>query len=247
MPRFNRHRRRREASLLFLGRLGLDFIRKEGRTLHIGACTSLTQILASPEVTTHLPLLEAVCRDMASPAVRNAATLGGNVANNARNADGIAALTALDATVVTTSTQGEAKWPITAFVLAPKSETLANGGLITRFEIPCLEKDDKWAWEKLKQRQGEGRSILSVALRARMEGKTVRSLRLVLGAMTPHPFVSRVAAERLEGGQVTREAIEEVAKTILSETAAVTDARATAWYRERVAGVLVGNVLAQLL
>jgi CO/xanthine dehydrogenase FAD-binding subunit len=246
MPRFNRHRRNREESLVFLGKLGLDYIRPEGDRLLVGACADLSSVITSPEVNRHAPLLAEACRDIASPAVRNAATLGGNVANNARNADGVVALMALGATVVTSCARGEGRWPIEQFVRTSKTETLAHGGLIRHFEVPFLTGRDRWAWKKLKQRQGESRSVLSVALRAGMEGPVVKELRLVLGAMAPHAFVSRIAAELLEGSIPTSDTIERVAREILSETEAATDARATAWYREKAAQAMVRGVLSQL-
>jgi CO/xanthine dehydrogenase FAD-binding subunit len=79
-----------------------------------------------------------------------------------------------------------------------------------------------------------------------MEGPVVKELRLVLGAMAPHAFVSRTAAELLEGSIPTSDIIERVAREILSETEAATDARATAWYRERAAQAMVRGVLSQL-
>lgn len=247
MPRFNRHRRRREEALVFLGKLGLDYVKVEGGQLIVGACATLSSVAASPDVNRHAPLLARACRDIASPAVRNAATLGGNVANNARNADGVAALTSLGATVVTASAGGEGRWPIEQFTRTAKSQTLAEGGLIRHFEVPCMDGRDRWAWEKLRQRRGESRSILSVCFRARMDGRKVESLRLVLGAMAPHAFVSRIAAELLEGREPTPEIVEEVSRKIISETQAATDGRATAWYREKAAQVLVRRVLSQLV
>ena len=53
----------------------LQYIRKDGAGLHIGAGTSLEEILRSPLV--NQPLKEAV-RQMASPAIRHVGTIGGN-------------------------------------------------------------------------------------------------------------------------------------------------------------------------
>ncbi|MEJ2762279.1 MAG: FAD binding domain-containing protein [Gammaproteobacteria bacterium] len=192
MPRFNRYRRRRTEVLIYVGKLGLDFIEEKDGRLVIGAAATLSDILASPMVKEKVPLLARACGEIASPAVRNAATLGGNVMTNARSADGVAALMALGATVVTASNSGESRMPIDRFVWAPRKEKIANGGIVKQFEIPCLTGADRWVWEKLKQRQGDGRSVVSVSLRAGMEGNICRSIRLVLGAMAAHPFVSNV-------------------------------------------------------
>ncbi len=246
MARFNRHRRKRSGMIVYLGKLGLDYIRVSGKQVIVGACATLADIAAAEEIWNRLPLLGQACGEMACPAVRNAATLGGNVANGARNADGIPALMALGAKVVVASTTGESKIPIEQFVNRPKKETLKNCGLIKEFEIPALDSADKWGWVKLKQRRGEGRSIVSVAVRIKMESNACQDVRLVLGAMAPHPFVSPAAAALLSGKPLSLELIEEAANKVISETSPVSDGRGSAWYRGKVAAVLVRRILGQL-
>jgi carbon-monoxide dehydrogenase medium subunit len=246
MARFNRRRPGRKVTIVYLGKLGLDYIRLNGSHVIVGACANLADIAASGEIRSHLPLLGRTCSEMACPAVRNAATLGGNVANGARNADGIPALMALGARVVVASAIGEDKIPIEQFVARPKIETLKNGGLIKEFEIPALEAADKWGWLKLKQRQGEGRSVVAVAVRIKMENNLCRDVRLVLGGMAPRPFVSPSAAATLGGRPLSPELIEETAQKAVSETNPLSDARGSAWYRKKVAAVLVRRILGQL-
>jgi CO/xanthine dehydrogenase FAD-binding subunit len=246
MVRFNRHRRKRSEVLVYVGKLGLDFIKEADGKVVIGACATLADIATSPLVKGKLPLLAQACSEMASPAVRNAGTLGGNLGTNARNADGVAALMALGATVVTASNAGESRMAVEHFLSAPKKQKLGQGRVVQQFEVPCVTSDEKWVWEKLRQRQGESRSILSVSVRARMEGGICGSIRLVLGGMAAHPFVSKTAAQVLEGRPLTSELVDRVADEILKETDAATDARATAWYREKAAQVLVRRVLRQI-
>ena len=245
MVRFNRHRRKRSEVLVYVGKLGLNVIEETDGQMVIGACASLADITASTVVRQKLPLLARACGEMASPAVRNAATLGGNLVTNARTADGVAALMALGAVVVTASTAGESRMLVEQFVSTPRKQKRANGGIVKQFELPCLTADEKWGWEKLRQRQGDSRSILSVSVRARMEGDICRSIRLVLGGMAANPFVSKTAVQLLEGRPLSPDLVDRVAEEILSETDAGTDARATAWYREKAAQVLVRRVLTQ--
>jgi carbon-monoxide dehydrogenase medium subunit len=246
MARFNRRRPRRKVLIVYLGNLGLDYIRVCGGHVIVGACANLADIAASEEIRSYLPLLGQTCAEMACPAVRSAATLGGNVANGARNADGIAALIALGARVVVASAAGENKMPIEQFVISPKIETLKNGGLIKEFEIPALGADEKWGWMKLKQRRGEGRSIVSVAVRIKMAGEVCQDVRLVLGAMAPHPLVSPAAAAMLSGKPLSPELVDETANKAVSETSPLSDARGSAWYKKKAAAVLVKRIFSQL-
>jgi len=246
MVRFNRHKRRRRETLVFLGKLGLDYLREQDGQVLVGACAPLSEVAASPLIRAKLPLLAQACGEMASPAVRNAATLGGNVVNNSRHADGVAALTALDATVVVASTRGERSLAMAEFSALPKKYKLAHGGVVKHFAVAPLEAEEKWAWEKLRQRQGESRSIVSVSMRARMDGGKCAALRLVIGCMAANPFVSAAASRLMEGQEPSEALINQVAQEVLGETSAVSDARASAWYRERATAVLVRRVLSQL-
>lgn len=246
MARFNRHRRSRKESLIYVGDLSLDYIKETDGQMVIGACATLADIVASPLVRKELPLLSMACGEMASPAVRNAATLAGNLGTNSRNADGVAALLTLGAVVVIASTTGENRMPIEEFVSTPKKQKLANGGIIKQLEVRCLGNDDRWGWEKLRPRRGEGRSIVSVSVRAAMEGDICKNIRLVLGAVAAHPFVSKTAVQILEGKQLSPDLIETVAQEIITETEPTSDARATAWYRNKAAQALVRRILSQI-
>ncbi len=246
MVRFNRHRRRREETLVFLGKLGLDTIREKDHKLLIGACAPLSRIIGSASVREKAPLLAKACAEMASPAIRNAATLGGNVVTNARHADGVAALTALDANVVIASTEGERTIPMDEFPGLPKKDRLSGGGVVKHFIIEPLGPNEKWAWEKLRQRKGESRSVVTVSMRAEMENERIKTLRLVIGCMGPHPFLSKSAA-RLAVGKIPDAALSKaVAESVLKECSPASDARATAWYRERATVALIERVFSQL-
>jgi len=246
MVRFNRHRRRREDTLVYLGKLGLDYIREEDGKVLVGACAPLSEIAASPLINEKLPLLAKACGEMASPAVRNAATLGGNVVNNARHADGVAALTALNAAVVIASTEGERIMAMGDFTGAPKKEKLSGGGVIKHFAITPLGPDEKWAWEKMRQRKGESRSVVSVSMRAAMQGGKCTAMRLVIGCMAPNPFVSEAAAELMTGHEPSSALHKQVALKVVEECDPASDARSSAWYREKVTAALIERVLSQL-
>lgn len=245
MVRFNRNRRFRDETLIFLGKLCLDYISEEDGKVLVGACAPLSAVAVAPLVIEKLPLLAKACSEMASPAVRNAATLGGNSVSNWRYADGVAALIALDATVVIAHTQGERRMSMVDFAAAPKKQ-LSGGGVVRHFALESQAAEEKWVWEKMRARKGESRSIVSVSMRARMETGRCADLRLVIGNMAAHPFVSKKAAELLVGKTPDETLIAQVAESVQTETDPASDARASAWYRQKVTAALVRRVLAQL-
>jgi len=68
-------------------------------SIHIGALATITEIMESAAVRTHLPLLIAASEVFASHQIRNLATLGGNIANASPAADLTAVLLVLNATL----------------------------------------------------------------------------------------------------------------------------------------------------
>jgi NADPH-dependent glutamate synthase beta subunit-like oxidoreductase len=63
---------------------GLDFIRKEGRKLIIGALTRLEDIAQSQVVRKNIPMLAKAAGETASPHIREMGTIGGNLSQSNR-------------------------------------------------------------------------------------------------------------------------------------------------------------------
>lgn len=74
-------------ALISLAKLGLGGIREEGEAICIGAMTTITQIQDSTLLRDKIPVLCQAADLMAGFAVRNTATLGGNIMNASPAAD----------------------------------------------------------------------------------------------------------------------------------------------------------------
>jgi len=62
----------------------LQGIKRQGQNLHIGAMTTLAEIVASDFIKKHLPALHEAACAVAAPPIRNVATIGGNIFQNSR-------------------------------------------------------------------------------------------------------------------------------------------------------------------
>src|SRR5581483_7035243 len=96
--------------VLSLQRAGLNTVHANGQ-IEIGATTTLTRV----SQMTDLPLLAAASREIGGWAIRNMATLAGNLFVPPPAGDAAVALLALDAQIVAASKQGERTIPLNQF------------------------------------------------------------------------------------------------------------------------------------
>ena len=93
----------------------LSFIEVRGNELRIGAGTRLTELYESRIVKERAGALAAAIRVMASPGIRNRATIGGNLCNCSKCADTPPPLLVLDAAVTLRGPDGERIVPLSEF------------------------------------------------------------------------------------------------------------------------------------
>jgi CO/xanthine dehydrogenase FAD-binding subunit len=249
MPRFNRRMPKTQPNLLlYLGKLNLDYICLEGQTLVIGACATHEALADSGAVKEYAPLLGKACSSIGSPAIRNAGTLGGNVCNAAPTADGVAALMALDASVVIAAESGDRLMKVEDFVQGPSKVAIERGEIVKEFRVPVLSARHKWGWSKVGQRKASIISVASVALCMEVQDGICRNGRISVGAVGRIPYVSKAASGILEGRPLT-ESLAEAAGLAVAEEVVYPreDSRATAWYRKKIIGIAVKQVLTELI
>src|SRR6266702_8096543 len=102
-----------------------------GTRVRVGAGVTYTRIL--DEGTGSVALREA-SRTVGSPQIRNAGTLGGNIATSSPAGDTLPVLAALDAVVVLRSKQGERRVPFAEFMTGPKKNVRRADELVVAAE-----------------------------------------------------------------------------------------------------------------
>lgn len=230
-------------NLIYIGQLGLDRIALDDSNLIIGAGTTLTGIIESADARKNAPLLVDACKDIASPAIRNAATIGGNVCNASPAADGAIAMLALDTSVTIVSTRGERSVALNAFFTGPGETVLEKDELVKEFIVPAAAADSRYGWAKIGQRKAEIIGIVCVAVSMTVEGGKCRNVRIALGAVAPTPILATGAAAVIEGKALDDELIALAARTAADEISPIDDIRASAWYRRQMTKELVARIL----
>lgn len=230
-------------NLIYIGQLGLDQITVNASNLIIDAGTTITSIIESAGAQKKAPLLADACKEIASPAIRNAATIGGNVCNASPAADGAIALLALDANVTIVSTRGERIVALKAFFTGPGKTVLETDELVKEFIIPAATANSKHGWAKIGQRKAEITGIVCVAVNMTVEGGKCQNVRIALGAVAPTPILATNAAAVIEGEALDDQLIARAAQTAADEISPIDDIRASAWYRRQMTNELVARIL----
>ena len=230
-------------ALLYIGGLGLDYAKEEDGKLVIGAGTTVAHLIASDLLAEKFEVLVAAAKTHASPAVRTAATIGGNLGTASPAGDLIPPLMVMDAEVVLASARGERTVPVKDFFTGPGETVRAADELIVEIQVPLLKGTA--VFEKLGRRKAQVCSIASAAVRLEMDEGVCKDARIVLGSMAPTPIRCPKAEEMLKGKAIDAALVAQCAAQAIAESNPIDDQRATAWYRQKAGTALVGRALAK--
>lgn len=236
-------RRLSPENLIYLGQCGLDQIEEVNESLVIGATATLKSIIQSEVVKRNAPLLVEACQSIGSPAIRNAATIGGNVCNASPAADCAIAMLALDTSVTIASTRGERSVALKDFFTGPGKTVLESDECVKAFSIPATSANSKYGWAKIGQRKADIIGIVCVAINMTVESDKCQNARIALGAVAPTPILATRAAAVIEGRVLDEQLIAQAAQTAAGEISPIDDIRASGWYRKQMTIELVSRTL----
>ncbi len=235
--------------LVYIGGLGLDYIREDDGKLVIGAATPTAKIAASELVAKKASSLADAARQSGAVTVRNAATIGGNLGNASPAADLATTLLVLDAQLLLRSAKEDRSVALKDFFIGPGQTVLKPGELIVEVSVPLSK--GKAVFLKLGRRKAMTLSVVNVAVHLEMDGKRrwekliCQEARIALGSMAPTPLRCAKAEGLLKGQVLDKALIAQCAAEAVAESSPIDDQRATAWYRQQAGTVLVGRALAQ--
>ena len=219
----------------------LSYINMVGDHLHIGALTRLAQIQKSPMVKERASALVQAISVMASPPIRNRATLAGNLCTASPAADTAPPLLALDASVKLLNTNGERIIPLSQFFIGPEQHVASAREILVEIIIPLQEGAS--AFIKLGRRKAFTLSVVSAAAFALESNGRFEEVRVALGAVAPTPMRSLKIEEALRGMEIGDRNVERCAELVRMEVKPITDLRASSEYRKQMSYVLTKRVL----
>ena len=220
--------------LVSLSRAGIDDVRVAGGRAEVGAAATLARLEAEPKLAFLAPALGCI----ASPTIRNMATVGGNLFVKQPYGDLAACLIALGAVARVSGGKRSREVAVEALV----AEGVGPREIVTAvaFEMP---PEDGFRFRKAGRKALNAAAIVTVAaVVTRGRGK-VTACRIGLGGVAPVAVRAASAEAALVGRPLDRASAEAAGKAALADIAPFDDSQASAWYRTRVTPVHVRRAL----
>src|SRR5260370_867874 len=216
-----------------------------GDVLSIGALTRHADLLKSPEIATHAPLLTEAITHIAHPAIRNRGTIGGSLAHADPASELPACMVALNATIVVRGRSGEQRIAAADFFKGIYETALSAQELLTAVELPVARKNSAHFFFEFARRHGDY-AIAGLAAQSIIAGDGFAELRMAFFAVGDRPVLAK-AATKLLNVVVTPAALSGASAELGDELDPQEDQQASASMRRHLAKVLMARCVSTLL
>jgi CO/xanthine dehydrogenase FAD-binding subunit len=202
--------------------------------VELGAGVTMAAILSERE----LSFLHPVARAVGGPAVREAATVGGNLFAPSPYGDFAAALLALDAAVMLAGGVGQRELPLDEFL-----NRRDRGAVLVSSVAFRRPASDALRFVKVTRVHPKGISVLSISAQLPTASGRVSGARIAYGAMGPAPVRAKAAERALEGRSLDAAGVAPALAVAHDGTAPHDDAIASAWWRREILPIHLRRLL----
>lgn len=207
-------------------------------TWAVGAATPTSALTANAEFSSMFPGLSEASGLIGSDQIQNRSSWGGNLCNASPAADSVPALIVNDARAVIAGASGERTADVTDIVTGPGQTSLAEGEFIIEFLIDDPPAGTSDAYLRLIPRTEMDIAVVGAAVQVTLDGDTVTSAKVALGAVAPTVVRVPDAEAALVGSTFDDDALASAAAAASAACNPIDDKRGTIQYRRQVAGVL---------
>ena len=200
-----------------------------GTHLEIGAAVTYTDVM--DVLAARWPDFGELIRRLGSVQIRNAGTIGGNVANGSPIGDSMPALIALGAELVLRKGAARRSMSLEDFYLDYRRTALQPGEFVELIRVPLPQAEQQFRCYKIAKRFDQDISALLGAFRLRLDRGRVADVRIAYGGMAAIPKRARGCEQALRGRPWTEATIARGREALAREFAPISDMRASAVYR----------------
>lgn len=221
--------------LIYTGNVAeLRTVTRDAEALTIGAAVPLEEAYAA--LASDYPELAELWARFASLPIRNAGTLGGNVANGSPIGDSMPALLALDAQLVLRRAERTRTLPLAAFYTGYQKNALAPGEFVEAIRVPRPASTLRFRTYKISKRYDQDISAVCAAFALDVgEDGLIANARVAFGGMAATPQRAAHAEAALTGARWDEAAARRAMDALAADYQPLSDLRASAAYRVKVA------------
>ena len=209
-----------------------DMVERDG-WLDIGAAVPLDDAFTA--LNRHYPEYAHLWQRFASPPIRASGTLGGNIANGSPIGDAMPLLMVVGAEVALRHGAAARTLPLEALYLGYKKQARAPGEWVERVRVPLRAAGLEIAAYKNAKRNEQDISAVCFAIAMQREGERVRKVRIALGGMADIPKRALHVESALTDKAWNEENVRAAMQAVAQDFAPLSDMRASAGYRLRIA------------
>ena len=210
----------------------LRHIHDEGDRLRIGAAVTITHLMQA--IRPISASLHQLFSRYGSPQVRNAATIGGNIANGSPIGDGSPALIAMGARLILRRADERRALDLEDFFIAYQQQDRQPGEFVESIELPKAQ--DRLRCYKLSKRFDQDISAVCGCFKLQQEAGVITQARIAFGGMAATPARARKTEAALCGQPWNLESFERAKSALAEDFTPLSDMRASAGYRMQAAG-----------
>jgi xanthine dehydrogenase small subunit len=219
----------------------LGAVRISESKIRIGAAVSMTEM--QELIADHHPDFAEMIRRYGSTQVRNAATIGGNIANGSPIGDGPPALIALGAILHLRKGNETRDLPLEDFFVAYGEQDIEAGEFVEAVSIP--RQADNLKCYKISKRFDQDISAVCGCFNISVEDGVVRQARIAFGGMAATPKRASAVEAALMGQPWTDATIKAAIALFERDYTPMSDMRASADYRLLIARNLLLRYFAE--
>lgn len=205
--------------------------------IDIGAAVTLSDAMLP--IIEHYPEFEELFLRFASPPIRNAATLGGNIANGSPIGDSMPALMVVDTTLVLRRGDQAREMSLSDFYLDYQKTALEPGEFLERIFVPLRPSDMEVQSYKVSKRFDQDISAVCGAYSMKRNGAGITDIRIAYGGLATVPKRAVHCETALKGREWNEDTVRAGIEALDRDFSPITDMRSTGEYRRAICGNLL--------
>lgn len=215
-----------------------DITREADGGWRIGVAVTGAEMTEHPELAGDWPGVVEATDLIGSTQVQGRATMTGNLCNGSPAADAVPAMVAAGLSVSVTGSNGTRQVAVEDIPTGPGRTSLAKDEMVSAVHIPARGAHGGDAYLRFIPRTEMDIAVVGCAVNLTLNGDTITSARVSLGAVAPTVLLVSDAAEAIIGTTLDQAALDALAAAASAACNPIDDKRGTIKFRTHVAGVL---------